>query len=105
MTSYTEAEKAVYRDAMRSIPGMMAAISREDREGASMLLGSFHHAAGELEVKPGQSWAILFTASMHWLGQLADNLREGTTDSREDVAQEMATCALAWDSSGASRGQ
>lgn len=98
MSGYTPAEKIVYTEALRTVPGLVAAKERKAADDASRLFEGYMVVARENGLNATQSWSIMFNASIHWVHQLAQARAASSTDERTtlDVAFSMGAVASTW---------
>lgn len=92
----SQAEREVYVEAIRVIPGILAAKDRDSTADATMLLDEFMAIAKEKGLSPMASWATLFRASTQWNVQLSASLARTQERDLDDVHREMGMAALTW---------
>lgn len=89
----TKAQRRVYDEAIRAVPGMIACKARSDFHGAREL------AKGVLEVGVDEGfcsnhiWSIMFSAALNWCLQSVTRISTITGREFEDIAAEMALVA------------
>ncbi len=98
MSVYTDAEKKVYAEAVRCVPGLVAAKERKSPEDARSLFDGYMTMCKEQGVQGEKAWSILFNASVHWVHQLAQARAAGFKDDRTtlDVIFGMGAVASGW---------
>lgn len=97
MSPYSPAGQRVYEEAIRTIPGLIAAKDRKHAKDAAVLLDGYMELAKREGLSNQQSWSILFNASIHWNHQLVKGIaaKDGTRTPVE-VAAGMGQLAAAW---------
>lgn len=95
----TEA-RAVFDEAVRVIPGILACKQRADHAGSRVLANSVLELANEHGVPPCVTWSIMFSACLHWLQQTTLSLAVGREISMEEMLREMTELAAVWQSDG-----
>lgn len=93
---YSPAGQRVYEEAIRTIPGLIAAKERRAPKDAAVLFEGFMETAKREGLNNTESWSILFNASIHWSHQLVRGI--GAKDGREvtEIAAGMGALAAAW---------
>lgn len=100
---YTDQEHTLYVEAIRTVPGMMSCmISGRADDGRSLLSGYFQRGK-ELHIQRELMWSILFTATMHWNGNLMEQLAEHVEISPDSCAQQLGRLAVLWETEGCPR--
>ena len=94
--SYDDRQEALRAEAMRTVPGVMAAKHREDVTGAAQLIEDFRQTAVKLGITDGIAWSILFSATLHWSMEIVDALANTRGIEVEQVLQTLGAQALAW---------
>lgn len=97
MSPYSPAGQRVYEEAIRTIPGLIAAKERKAPTDASILFEGYMDKARSEGLTSQQSWSILFNASIHWAHQLVRGIAAKDGDrTAEQVASQMGQLAAAW---------
>jgi hypothetical protein len=94
--TYNQRQESLRAEAMRVVPGVMAAKHRNDVTGAGVLMEQFHETATELGVTDGVAWSILWSATLHWAMEIADALSDNQEMPMEELLQRLGASALSW---------
>lgn len=92
MSVYTEAGKSAYQEAIRTIPGLLAAKQRSNQTEALVLLTGMFETTKDLGLSQEDTWHVMFNASMHWISQLAASAEI----EPEMIVAKMAALATSW---------
>lgn len=93
---YTERQDSLRAEALRTVPGVMAAKHRDDVEGAAQLIDGFRTTATQLGVTDGVAWSILWSATIHWAMELAECLAENREVEMDELLKSLGRSALEW---------
>lgn len=96
MSVFTPVGKAAYQEAVRVVPGLLAAKERHAPDDAVILLDGYMQTIRELGLSPTEGWAALFNAAMHWCHQLVGSHANTTQVPPEQLLGSMAMLAAAW---------
>ncbi len=96
MGGYSAQGQKLYDEALRVIPGVLAAKERKDAEGMKFLLDQFFKTAFDLGLKERDGWQVLLNASIHWCSRLLDRYADSTDTTIDAVIQKMGTVAALW---------
>lgn len=98
MSGYSASERAVYTEAIRIVPGLIAAKERESPQDASELFEAYMKMAKQHGLTNQRRWSILFTATMHWAHQLAKQAAAMSKGERTtlDIVFSMGAAAANW---------
>lgn len=99
--AYSKNGQKLYDEALRVIPGILAAKERKDAIGVKVLLDGFFDTAGALKLQDRDAWQVLLNASVHWCSRLLDRYADAADLDINEVIQRMGTVAALWRSSGA----
>lgn len=94
--TYDERKEALRAEAVRVVPGIMAAKDRDDVVGAATLIEHFRCTAVRLGITEGIAWSTLFSATLHWAMELADALSNTREIPMSEVLQTLSVSALSW---------
>lgn len=102
--NYSPLEQELYEEAMRTVPGMLAAMERKCSEDGRYLLSNYMREGMQRGVEQSAAWSIIFTATLHWVGHLAASMAENLNVDRQEIAESMAEIVVDWQCNGALRG-
>lgn len=83
-------------EAIRVVPGILAAQERGDVGDAAKLLSTYHDTAVELGCSCSMAWSVLFSATIHWCAELARRVARNEDVEPRDVFLKMAAMAALW---------
>jgi hypothetical protein len=92
MNAYNQA----YTEAIRTIPGVVAAHRKGNFADASFLLAGFLEDCYQLGLSHCTAWSIMTSASIYWTAELTDQLADATETDVEVLVQEVAIQAADW---------
>ena len=102
MAAWNDAHRAVFDEAVRVVPGVMACKERSDHVGARILVaGVIETAQNEHDMPPCITWSIMFSAALHWCVQMASSLSRERQESLESMLQNMGSIAAIWQTNAA----
>jgi hypothetical protein len=94
--TYDQRQESLRAEALRVVPGVMAAKARHDVVGAAKLMGDYNEVAISLGITAGVAWEILFSATLHWAMELADALAFNRDVQVPEVLTSLGYSALSW---------
>lgn len=97
MSVYSETGLKLYAEAVRVVPGLIAAKERKNPQDAQTLFEGYMVLAKEENVSEGQAWSILFNAAIHWTHQLARVRAQDRDTEIFDVIADMGVVAAVWE--------
>lgn len=100
-----DVQEVVRREAMRVVPGILAARLRNDATGAAVLMRDYQLYASSYGLSKAEAWMVLWTATMHWTLELACAMSEEKGVSPESYVQLIGMTAAAWEAEGAVHGE
>lgn len=98
---YSANGQRLYDEALRVIPGILAAKERKDAEGMKFLLDGYFKTALEVGLTQENAWHVLLNASIHWCSRLLDRYADATDTEIIDVITRMGSVAALWRSNAA----
>lgn len=96
MSAYSDVEKELYAEAIRTIPGVVAARQREDSSAVNLLLEGYFQVAGARKIGKDRAWAVLFTATMSHMGSLTREIAHHRAEEVSDTTARMGSQAALW---------
>lgn len=97
MSAFDEPQKELYAEAVRTIPGVLAARHRGDREDVVTLLDAYFAAARQRGISQQKAWSVLFSATMAQMSAALTDLSAANPGSTvEETIQRLASTAALW---------
>lgn len=97
MSVYSETGLKLYSEAVRVVPGLIAAKERKAPKDAQTLFEGYMALAKEQHVSEGQAWSILFNAAIHWVHQLAKVRAQDRSTEIFEIINDMGAVAAVWE--------
>lgn len=94
--AFTPGERAVYDEARKLLPGLLACKQRKDVDGSRALVHGMIEIANAAGISPCQMWAMAFNAALHWYMQAAHAVSTARDVSFDEVIEEMSMAAAVW---------
>lgn len=91
-----EAQERLRIEALRVIPGVMSAKDRDDVAGAAQLIEDFRISATKLGINDAIAWSTLFSATLHWSMELAQETAAGRDVTVDELVRGMALNVASW---------
>lgn len=101
MISYNGPELELYKEAVRTIPALLACRSRNDSTSAHLVVRGYMLEASERGIDRGSAWAVLFSAAQITIASLVEALAHAEGSEEPAIIDRMIAAAQDAVSSGA----
>lgn len=93
MIGYQGAVLEVYKEALRTVPALLACKNRQSQSDAQMLINSYMAEAAGWEVDRSTAWSVLFAASQNTNASLVQALAVSEGTCEDEIVERMVGAA------------
>lgn len=101
MISYQGAAAELYKEAVRTVPALLATRVRHAPSDAQLVVHGYMREAQEYGIDRSSAWAVLFSAAQITIASLVEALAHAEGVDQEEVVQRMIVAAQESVSNGA----